>query len=221
LISSNETVGFRGYWVNDQKKQILILQQDPNFADSLETACVPLGDTVSFQNTAEAMEAISLRNFDLVLLQWELFSDEGSLDFRTLCQLQPLSLKMALFKTPELTSAVLAMKMGFTDIIWFQMDPASLVQKIQDSLTRNQVKKPIHTHLSPLMESLVRRSLDQKATLFQARRQFYRMFLNKVLDNTDLNRQELATLLEVSPRTLHRYITNHGALKTSIAPKNP
>jgi DNA-binding response OmpR family regulator len=184
-------------------------------------ACGSQVNTVCVQTPEEVLEAISVKNFDLLLLQWDFLSSEGSLNFNILCQLQPESKKIALFQTPDLPSVVLAMKMGFDDIVWAKIGPVSLNQKIKDALAHSQAKKIRHTHLSPLVDSLAQRSLDKKATLFQARREFYRLFLQKILINTSLPRHKLAALLEVSPRTLHRHLSLSGSLKLSLKSKNP
>jgi PleD family two-component response regulator len=199
----------------------LILQMDSVFVKCLEMACGSMANTVSVQTPEEALEAISLKNFDLLLLEWDFLSSEGSLNFKTLCQLQPESKKIALFQIPDLPSVVLAMKMGFDDILWAKIGPVSLNQKIKDALSNTQTQKIRHTHLSPLVDSLAQRSLDKKATLFQARREFYRLFLQKILINTSLPRHKLAALLEVSPRTLQRHLSLSGALKPSLRSKNP
>ena len=203
------------------KKEVLILQVDPIFVKCLEMACGSLVNIVCVQTPEDVLEAISVSNFDLLLLQWDFLSSDGNLNFKILCQLQPESKKIALFQTPDLPSVVLAMKMGFDDILWAKVGPVSMNQKIKDSLAHSQAPKIRHTHLSPLVDSLAQRSLDKKATLFQARREFYRLFLQKILINTSLPRHKLATLLEVSPRTLHRHLSLSGALKPSLKSKNP
>ncbi len=207
--------------MSNHKKDVLILPMDPIFAKCLEMACGTLANTLCVQSPEEVLEAISLRNFDLLLLQWDFLSSDRNLNFKTLCQLQPESKKIALFQTPELPSVVLARKMGFDDILWAKIGPVSMNQKIKDTLAHSPAQRLRHTHLSPLVDSMAQRSLDKKATLFQARREFYRLFLQKILITTSLPRHKLASLLEVSPRTLHRHLSLCGVLKPSLRSKNP
>ncbi len=205
----------------DQKKRILILQMNPVFLKKLVKSCSSLGDVFTAQSPEEALEAVSLNTFDLLLLQWELISADKPLNFETIRQFQPKSAKIALLHISDLSSVISAMKTGFTDIIWFGIERILLKQKLEDSLTFSPMTGVNHTHMTPLVKALTQRNLDQKATLFQARKEFSKLFLQMMMKHSRLRRPELAALLEVSPRTLQRHLTLSGIFKSSLTPKNP
>jgi DNA-binding NtrC family response regulator len=171
--------------VRTHKKQILILQEDHNFQKKLVMACRSLGEIVSAKTPAEALETISLRHFDMLLLQWDVFLPDGALNFNAFSQLQPQSKKIALFQVPELSCVVSAMKAGFDDILWAKIAPVFLYKKIKNALALSPANRIRHTHLFPLLESQAQRSLDEKATLVQARKDFYGLFLKKILIYTN------------------------------------
>ena len=173
--------------IGGDKKQILILQEDPIFQKKLEMACRSLGEIVSAKTPAEALEAISLKKFDMLLLQWDILFPDGALNFNILRQLQPGSKKIALFQVPELSSVVSAMKAGFDDILWSKIVPTSLRKKIKNALAQSPAHGIRHTHLFPLVESMAQRNLDKNATLFQARKDFYTLFFKKILIYTNFS----------------------------------
>jgi DNA-binding NtrC family response regulator len=201
--------------MSQDKKQILILHEDPVFLNALESVCLPLGEIYSIHRAEEALEPFSLIRFDLLLLQWDLFSTQGSLDFNSFCQLQPESVKVAIFKNPDLKSVVSAMKSGVVDVLSAQMELASLAQKIQDYLSGKQAVKIRHVSLAPFIETLTQNGMESQTTLYQARKEFYKLFVRIICGHSNLTRERLASLLEVSPRTLQRYITRAGVARKS------
>lgn len=203
------------------EKQILILRKDPAFIEKLELYCHSIAFVSSVQSLEDLLEAISLKKFDLLLLQWDFFSLDNSFDFNTIEQLQPETAKIALFQNPELSALVSAMKIGCIDAIWPYIEPNEMLIKIQDALSGKRRIEIPHTHLSPIVESLARQSFEQKATLFQARKAFFHQFIGMILDNSNLSRYQLASLLEVSPRTLQRYISLSKNSLLVSRPKNP
>jgi len=203
------------------QKQILILQKDPAFIEKVETVCPSYVVITPVQSPEDALESLSLIKYDLLLLQYDLLSCSKTLEVHTIEQLQPGRPKIALFQTPELSSLISAMKAGFMDVIWHFIELDEMALKIQDALFENRSVEIHHIHLSPMVESLARQSLNQKATLFQARKAFFHRFISLIRDKSNLSRYELASILEISPRTLQRYLSLSKNTKFSKMPQNP
>ncbi len=201
-------------------KKMLIFHTDHTVQIKLEAACRPLGEIQLVQSSDEALEAANIQNFDLLLLQWEFPSDDGMGDIQTIFHLQPQSVKVALVYPPQLSLVVSAIKSGFADILSCQMEEKLLASKLEAflSLEPRWEKRP--APLSSLVNLQVKRCIDQKTSLAQARRLFFKQFLVLILNKTDLPREALASLLEISPRTLQRYIQLSGQTKRPAKSKS-
>lgn len=206
--------------MGDQNKQIFILLTEPLFRKSLEMVCHSLGTLRSSSDAEDAWLSLASNRYDLLLIQWDSIAPSGPLDFQKLCLLQPHGVKVVLFQTSDLSSVISAMKMGFDDVIWTQMEHSALTRKIKASLSGNRRKGRGYTHLSPMVETIAKQSFDKKDTLSKARKSFYRVFIKMLLDQTRMTCHQLAALLNVSPRTLQRYISFSMGPKDSGKSKN-
>jgi len=86
------------------------------------------------------------------------------------------------------------------------MEKTLLKAKIKEALF--QEKRPRSGYsLTQLAETLTEKAMTQKTSLFSARKEFSRIFLKQILWQQKLRRTQLADLMQVSPRTLHRHLS--------------
>jgi DNA-binding NtrC family response regulator len=186
--------------------QILILEDDAYFRGILESVCNTMGSAVAVSDVHSASSFLTKQIFHLLLLDWHLNQADLSTLFSTIDNFQPKAQRIALFTVPDLNNVITAMKSGASDILWAALDRESLKMKIQDTLSQSH--KPVRSNsLSRLADSITEKAMDQKTSLFQARREFSRTFLQQILCQQKLRRTQLADLMDVSPRTLHRHLS--------------
>jgi DNA-binding NtrC family response regulator len=187
--------------------KIFILEDDAYFRGMLEELCSELGETLVAPDVASGLGLLSRHSFDLLLLDWHLNpQDQASLQ-TTIENFQSASQRIALFTVPDLPNVIAAMKTGVSDILWVGQERSILLEKIRGCLS---LSKPIvfaHSFVSRLTDSLTEKAMVQKTSLFQARREFSRTFLQQILSQQKLRRTQLADLMSVSPRTLHRHLS--------------
>jgi DNA-binding NtrC family response regulator len=186
--------------------QILILEDDAYFRGILEGVCGELGTTFSAADVPSAISLLSKHFFKLLLLDWYLNPSNPTL-FSAIENFQPNAQKIALFTVPDLNHVIEAMKAGACDILWASLDRATLKEKVGESLTQKK-KTTLSYSLSRLAESITEKAMLQKTSLFQARREFSKTFLQQILCQQKMRRAQLADLMDVSPRTLHRHLSS-------------
>jgi DNA-binding NtrC family response regulator len=187
--------------------RILILEDDTCFRGILEGVCAEMGEVVSAADRDSALAFLSEKNFDLLMLDWHLIQPDLSTVRSTVENFQPGAYQVALFTVPDLFNVITAMKSGMSDILWAAQDIASLKAKIEECLAHVKPAQFTHSLVSQLAESLTEKAMVQKTSLFQARKEFSRTFLHQVLRQQKLRRTQLASLMSVSPRTLHRHLS--------------
>jgi DNA-binding NtrC family response regulator len=100
------------------------------------------------------------------------------------------------------------MKSGSNDVLWTNQDPRLLKEKIAETLAQDRPRTIPHSFVSKLAETLTDKAMTQKTSLFTARKEFSKTFLTQVLSQQKLRRTQLASLMSVSPRTLHRHLSS-------------
>jgi len=191
-----------------KRKQVLILEDDGYFRNQLEKICQELADTVAVGDIETALSHLTRQNVNLLLFDWHLIQNNLSSLYSAFENFQPNASKISLFTVPDLGNVISAMKAGSTDVLWTSLDPAVLREKIHESLSREKPKTIAHSFVSRLAETLTEKAITQKTTLFSARREFSRTFLTQILSQQKLRRNQLASLMSVSPRTLHRHLSS-------------
>lgn len=188
------------------KQRILILEDDACFRELLQNACHPLAETLSTGEVETALGFLSSQPFDLLLLDWHLLQTVPS--FHSLVETyQSRAQKIALFTVPDLANVIAAMKGGASDILWAAQDKDVIRENIHKTLNRPPAEAYPHSYIARLAESLTEKALSQNTSLFRARREFSRTFLQQVLSHQKLRKTQLANLMQVSPRTLHRHLS--------------
>lgn len=191
-----------------KKKQILILEDDGYFRGQLENICQQMADTVAVGDIEAALGYLTRQTFHLLLLDWHLIQNNLSSLYSTFENFQPDASKISLFTVPDLANVISAMKSGSSDVLWTNQDPQVLKEKITETLAQDKPRTIPHSFVSKLAETLTEKSMAQKTSLFTARREFSKTFLNQVLSQQKLRRTQLASFMSVSPRTLHRHLSS-------------
>jgi DNA-binding NtrC family response regulator len=189
------------------KKELrfLVLEDDAGFRKMLESVCAELGKVTAVADTEAASKLLTQHTFDVLLLDWHLNSDEFN---RRVTRFQSNSPRIALFTVPGLEDVVRAMKMGAADVFWTTQDRQVLTEKIKNSVRNTKSANPFkHAFVSELAESLSERAFLQELTLFRARKEFSKTFIQYLLNQPNIQRDRLASLMNVSLRTLHRYLS--------------
>ena len=192
---------------SNHKSQILILEDDAYFRNQLESSCPETADIEAVGDVQSALGLLSQRNFNLIMLDWHLIQADLLSFNSTIENFQTNAVLMSLFTVPDLANVISAMKLGASDIIWAAQDPKAMREKIVEALFIPKPKDIAHSFVSKLAESLTEKAITQKTTLFKARREFSRTFLHQILTQQNLRRTQLASLMSVSPRTLHRHLS--------------
>jgi DNA-binding NtrC family response regulator len=191
----------------NQKHHILILDDDAYFRNQLVSSCPEVAQIESVGDVESALGLMAHHSFDLILMDWHLIQTDLSSFYSTLENFQANAVFMALFTVPDLANVITAMKSGARDIIWAAQDSATMRAKIVEALSIPRTKAIAHSFVSKLAESLTEKAITQKTTLFKARREFSKTFLHQILTQQNLRRTQLASLMSVSPRTLHRHLS--------------
>jgi len=192
----------------NQKHLILILEDDAYFRNQLESSCRETAQIESAGDVELAVGLMAHHSFDLILADWHLIQNDLSSFYSTLENFQANAVLMALFTVPDLANVITAMKSGARDIIWAAQDPGAMRDKIDEALTIPRTKSIAHSFVSKLAETITEKAMTQKTTLFKARREFSKTFLHQILSQQNLRRTQLASLMSVSPRTLHRHLSS-------------
>ena len=192
----------------EKNTQILILEDDGYFRDVLKSLCSEMAPTIAVGDVESALSTLTQNTFRLLLLDWHLIQREQASLFSTIENFQPNASRLALFTAPDLPNVITAMKSGVNDVLWAALDKDSLSGKIKEVLTREKPIPIAHAFVSRLAESLTDKAMAQNTSLFQARREFSKTFLQQVLSQQKLRRTQLASLMSVSPRTLHRHLSS-------------
>lgn len=194
--------------LSDQKHQILILEDDGYFRGILNELCSELAPTIAVADVESVLGLITQQSFNLLLLDWHLIQQDTFALYSNLENFQPNASRLALFTVPDLTHVITAMKAGASDVLWAAEDKEVLRTKIEEVLHQEKPIPIAHAFVSRLAESLTEKAMSQKTSLFQARREFSKTFLQQVLRQQKLRRTQLASFMSVSPRTLHRHLTS-------------
>jgi len=186
--------------------RILILEENSAFQDLLGIICQEIGKTAVVSDVPTALDVLTQEPFDLVLLSGTLPAHELAAVNSTLKDFQPHAQRLALFTNPDLMGVIEAMKNGAQDILWAAMPREVLKTKLKETLHHAPKPAP-NNSLSKLADTLTEKSLVQKTSFIKARREFSRIFLKQVLWQQKLKRTQLAGLMQISPRTLHRHLS--------------
>jgi DNA-binding NtrC family response regulator len=189
------------------KKKILILEKDYFFRDVLREVCGPLGETLLVEDLNKALRLIMEKTYDLLLLDWSLIGSQSASLFSTIRSFQPKAKKLVLVLEPDLTNVVAAMKAGADDILWPSQDLKTLSEKIAEYMGQNNERPNTKAFISRMAESISEKALLQETSLANASREFSRTFLLYTLKMKKMKRSQLAHILSVSPRTLHRHLS--------------
>jgi DNA-binding NtrC family response regulator len=187
--------------------RIFILEDDACFRGVLEAACFEIGDVVAVADKESALEILSKQTFNLILLDWYLCQEDSESFISAVHYFQPDVRWIALFTVTDLNNIKAAMKAGANDVLWPVSEKKVILVKLKENLKQKKLVAFAHSTLNGLAQSLVEKALSQKATLYEARREFSKHFLEQILSQQKLRRSELAHLLHVSPRTLDRHLS--------------
>jgi len=100
------------------------------------------------------------------------------------------------------------MKSGMNDVLWPDLEDKILTRRIKDPVSERPSPPIVHAYIPQLAEIFVNKSLARKTSFFKARKEFSRVFLRQMLNHQKLRRRQLADLMGVSSRTLHRHISS-------------
>ncbi len=189
-------------------QKILILEDDLCFQTILQDVCQPFGKVFAVGDVESALDLLEKQSFQLLLLDWHLNQACFSPLLLFLENFQAGAKKIALFKVPDLPSVISAIKAGNYDILWATQEKRVLKRKIKACLSQPLNSDYAHSFVSHLTEILTEKAIIQKTTFFQARREFSKTFLHQILNQQKLKRSQLANLMSVSPRTLHRHLSS-------------
>lgn len=188
------------------KKELrfLVLEDDAGFRNILENICAEMGKVTVVSDVESAAKQIAQQKFQVLLLDWHLNTDDFN---RHLARFQPHAVRIALFTVPNLTDVVRAMKMGARDVFWGTQPRQVLIEKTKECLESPKRTSPFqHAFLSELAESLSEKAFLQQLPLFRARKEFSKTFIQTLLTQPNVQREKLASLINISLRTLHRYL---------------
>lgn len=115
--------------------------------------------------------------------------------------------RMALFTHPDLANVITAMKSGASDILCASQERSEIQSKIKEGLSKFKQEVYKHSFVSQLAEALTEKALVQKSSLVTARREFSKTFLQRILNQQNMRRSQLASLMNISSRTLHRHLS--------------
>jgi|SRR5581483_4940069 len=189
------------------KGKILILENDIYFREMLEDICGSIGEVTCVADLESVVSLLSKNSFQLIMVNWSISRAVSSSFYSLIKNFQPNIPLIALFLKTDLPSVVAAMKAGSSDIVCFEEPKYISREKISECLLQSDPSIGSRSYLSGLAESLTDISLHQKTPLFKARKEFSKTFLRQILNQQKLRRTQLAQMLNVSPRTLHRHLS--------------
>jgi len=192
--------------MSKKSTHILILKKEDSFRDRLKGFCADVGKTRVASDMESAFDLITRHSFQLLLLDWDLIQPEFSVFWQMLDNFQPDARKIALFKAPQLYDVIAVMKAGMNNVFWENQDSEVLKGKLKDALSQEKPDAVAHSYISQLAECLADRAVARKTSLFKARKEFSKTFLNQILKQQKLKHYQLAGLMSVTPRTLHRQL---------------
>jgi DNA-binding NtrC family response regulator len=202
-------LGCREEIMGKSNNRVFIFEDDICFREILEGICAEVaGTTVAVSDMGSALSFLTKQPFDLLLLDWHQNQSDFLSLAATLENFQSNALRIALFTVPDLPNVIAAMKSGVCDIFWPAQDRDTLKENIKVYLSLVKAPYFAHSFVSRLAESLTEKAMSQKTSLFKARREFSRTFLNQILSQQNLRRADLAHFMKVSPRTLHRHLSS-------------
>ncbi len=187
--------------------KILILEDDAYFRDILQDVCETFGEVFAIGDIQSALDLLEKQSFELLLLDWHLNRVYFSPLLSLVENFQTNAKKIALFTVPDLPNVISAIKAGNCDILWAAQEKRLLKAKIEECLSQPLNFHYPHSFISHLAATLTEKAMVQKTSLFQARREFSKTFLRQILSQQKLKRTQLASLMSVSPRTLHRHLS--------------
>lgn len=186
---------------------ILIMEDDVPFRDHLKGICAGIGKPWVVGKTEDALALLLQQPFQLLLLNWNLIQLDPSAFEMAINNFQSGANRMALFKFPKLVPVIAAMKSGMSDVLWPGQDTEALKEKIMDSLNQTKPALITHSFVSQLAESVTDKAIEEKISFFKARKEFSKTFLYQIIGRRKMRRSQLAGLMGVSTRTLHRYLS--------------
>ncbi len=186
---------------------ILILEDDPAFRDRLNGVCAGIGKTWVVGEIDKALGLLVRQSFRILLLDWNLIQTDPSSFILAINSFQQNASRIALFKFPQLNPVISAMKTGMSDVLWTGQTPEALKAKIEESLSQTKPAPFVHSSVSRLAESLAEKAVEKKMSFSKARKEFSKTFLFQVLGQKKMRRSQLASLMNVSTRTLHRHLS--------------
>ncbi len=183
------------------------MEDDVPFRDHLKGICAGIGKPWVVGKTEDALALLLQQPFQLLLLNWNLIQLDPSAFEMAINNFQSGANRMALFKFPKLVPVIAAMKSGMSDVLWPGQDTEALKEKIMDSLNQTKPALITHSFVSQLAESVTDKAIEEKISFFKARKEFSKTFLYQIIGRRKMRRSQLAGLMGVSTRTLHRYLS--------------
>lgn len=186
---------------------ILILENDADFRDHLKGICAGIGKPLAVGKAEDALDFLIQQPFQLLLLNWNLVQTDPSAFRIAINNFQSEAGRMALFKFPQLAPVIAAMKSGMSDVLWPGQDSEVLKENIKDSLYPIKPGPITHSFVSQLADSVTDKAIEKKISFFKARKEFSKTFLFQIIGRRKMRRSQLAGLMGVSTRTLHRHLS--------------
>jgi hypothetical protein len=186
---------------------ILIMENDAPFCDHLKEICAGIGKPWVAGKAEDALGFLIQQPFQLLLLNWNLIQSDPSAFDTAINNFQFGANRMALFKFPQLIPVIAAMKSGMSDVLWPGQDSEVLEEKIRDSLYQTKPAPITHSFVSQLADSVTDKAIEKKISFFKARKEFSKTFLYQIIGRRKMRRSQLAGLMGVSTRTLHRHLS--------------
>jgi len=187
----------------------LILESDAGFRNALESICSEFGKTVAVSDLGSAIGYLASQSFDLLLLDWRLCQTGEGGSPHKIHEIQEGCRWVALFNDLEMRSVVAAMKAGASEALWVGYDGKTLARKIAGIVAETELAPQLTQTLllSKLAEILSEKAFVEGMPLIRASREFSRTFLRGALSRKRLPRNQLAHLMNVSLRTIHRHLS--------------
>ncbi len=194
--------------ISPKKQNIFILEDDAYFRPVLMNVCSRYGDAKAADNIKDAIHELTSRAYDFLLIDWHLIHNQQWAFglFAEIEHIQPTSQRMALFSALDLSNVLTALKSGFQDVLCVAWEPSVLEQKIKEFLAGTPSRESSVDNFGSVSYSTIERSYYQNTNLNQAKRIFTRTFLEQLLGPNKLQKRKIATFMDVSPKTLERYL---------------
>jgi DNA-binding NtrC family response regulator len=186
--------------------RILILEKEVSFRDRLRNLCNDMGKTWVADDMESVWDLLTKRSYQLLLLDWDLIQLDFSAFWPMIDIFQPDARRIALFKSPQLTDVVAAMKAGVNDALWENQDSEILKGRIYDAISLEKPPAIVHSYILQLAESMADQAMTKKTSILKARREFSKTVLSQILRLQKMRHFKLANAMKVSPRTLRRHL---------------